>query len=293
MGAAAASAPRVTPSKRSPIAWAYLVFTGGRTDAERAARRPDRGRSLICGGRVRRARVSPFAAPRVDRLSRTIWPASPGRASIRSSRGSIIRRSLRRSPGVARHDDRDRRRGTVAGGSRQRVHALRKRLSIWTSLRGAEALATHGLDADLILVQHHTDLDAYLTVRHLRDRNGVNAAASTRRWCSPSRKRRRRSWRRHRPERLATFDPASAGDSGPPASRGWPAAPARARSRSPASISAHRAPSIRCTLRWFPADSDRRRIADLDRRSRRRRHQTRLAEACRSMPPSAPPDRRT
>jgi hypothetical protein len=54
------------------------------------------------------------------------------------------------------------------------LQRLRKRLSIWTSLRGAEALEQHGLSADLILVQHQTDLDAYLSVRHLRDRNGDN-----------------------------------------------------------------------------------------------------------------------
>ncbi len=52
------------------------------------------------------------------------------------------------------------------------LRRLRARLSLWTSIRGAEALAAHGLDADLVIVQHASDLDAYLTLRHLRDRNG-------------------------------------------------------------------------------------------------------------------------
>ncbi|MFA5907746.1 MAG: hypothetical protein WC815_03115 [Vicinamibacterales bacterium] len=55
------------------------------------------------------------------------------------------------------------------------AHA-RDRLSIWTSLRGAEALATYGLAPDLLLVQHQSDLDAYLSVRHLDDRNGATPA---------------------------------------------------------------------------------------------------------------------
>ena len=51
---------------------------------------------------------------------------------------------------------------------------VRDRISIWTSARSAEALAAHRLTPDLVLVQHETDLDAYLSVRHLRDRNGAN-----------------------------------------------------------------------------------------------------------------------
>lgn len=53
---------------------------------------------------------------------------------------------------------------------------VRDHVSIWTSLRGAEALATHGLTPDLLLIQHQSDLDAYLSVRHLRDRNGATPA---------------------------------------------------------------------------------------------------------------------
>lgn len=54
------------------------------------------------------------------------------------------------------------------------LRRLRRHVSIWTSLRGAEALAALDLNPDLVIVQHLTDLDAYLTQRHLRDRDGVN-----------------------------------------------------------------------------------------------------------------------
>lgn len=54
------------------------------------------------------------------------------------------------------------------------LKALRDRFSIWTSLRGAEALAALGIEPDVIFVQHASDLDAHLTARHLRDRNGAS-----------------------------------------------------------------------------------------------------------------------
>lgn len=55
---------------------------------------------------------------------------------------------------------------------------IRGHLSVWTSLRGAEALATFGVRPDLILVQHASDLDAYLTARHLADRRHANPLSS-------------------------------------------------------------------------------------------------------------------
>lgn len=67
----------------------------------------------------------------------------------------------------------------IAGAGPSLKHAapelvrLRGHVSIWTSPRGAEALAAHDLTPDLLLVQHQNDLDAYLSVRHVRDRNGV------------------------------------------------------------------------------------------------------------------------
>ncbi len=87
---------------------------------------------------------------------------------------------------------------------------LRDRVSIWTSIRGAEALATHGLNADLVLVQHRCDLDAYLTVRHLRDRNGASPLDHVPVVLAEPRTPRA-LLARVPPVRLATFDPA----------RGW------------------------------------------------------------------------
>lgn len=104
---------------------------------------------------------------------------------------------------------------------------LRKRLSIWTSIRGAEALATHGLTPDLIAVQHSSDLDAYLTVRHLRDRNGANpiltAPAVLAEPKTPASLLAGLDG-----ERLATFDPAC-GWGHWPASLAWLACSAGAR----------------------------------------------------------------
>lgn len=54
------------------------------------------------------------------------------------------------------------------------LRRLRKRISIWTSIRGAEALTAYALSPDLVIVQHATDLDGYLTLRHLRDRDGAS-----------------------------------------------------------------------------------------------------------------------
>lgn len=48
----------------------------------------------------------------------------------------------------------------------------RDRVSIWCSPRGAEALALYDLEPDLVLVQHQSDLDAYLSERHVGDRGG-------------------------------------------------------------------------------------------------------------------------
>lgn len=67
----------------------------------------------------------------------------------------------------------------IAGAGPSLTHAapelgrLRAHVSIWTSPRGAEALAAHDLTPDLLLVQHQNDLDAHLSVRHVRDRDGV------------------------------------------------------------------------------------------------------------------------
>lgn len=55
---------------------------------------------------------------------------------------------------------------------------LRRHVSVWTSLRGAEAMAAQRLQPDLIIVQHASDLDAYLTTRHLQDRNGETPLTS-------------------------------------------------------------------------------------------------------------------
>jgi hypothetical protein len=64
----------------------------------------------------------------------------------------------------------------------------RKRFWIFTSPRGAELLAEHGLTADLVLVEHRTALDAHHTARH------VEAAAALRQaplvatdWRTPAR----------------------------------------------------------------------------------------------------------
>ncbi len=62
--------------------------------------------------------------------------------------------------------------GPSLGRSASALRDLRPHLSIWTSIRGAEALATHGVTPDLGIIQHPSDLDAYLTTRHLGDRNG-------------------------------------------------------------------------------------------------------------------------
>lgn len=53
----------------------------------------------------------------------------------------------------------------------------RRRLRIFTSPRGAGVLARHRLDADLVLVEHRTALDAHHTARALRD--GGESAAIT------------------------------------------------------------------------------------------------------------------
>jgi len=50
----------------------------------------------------------------------------------------------------------------------------RHRLSLWTSPRGAETLQAAGIRPDLVLVQHQSDLDAFLSARQLGDRNGDN-----------------------------------------------------------------------------------------------------------------------
>jgi len=46
----------------------------------------------------------------------------------------------------------------------------RRHLILFTSIRGADALARSGITPDLIIVQHHTPLDAELTLSHMRDR---------------------------------------------------------------------------------------------------------------------------
>lgn len=87
------------------------------------------------------------------------------------------------------------------------LRRLRQRLSIWTSIRGAEALAAHGITADLIAVQHSTDLDAYFTTRHLRDRDGVNPL-STAPVVLAEPKTPAALLKHVDPQRLAAFDPA-------------------------------------------------------------------------------------
>lgn len=57
------------------------------------------------------------------------------------------------------------------------IRAHRARWSVWTSPRGAEVLMAFGLAPDLVLVQHRTELDAYLSARHLGDRDGRNVLA--------------------------------------------------------------------------------------------------------------------
>jgi len=46
---------------------------------------------------------------------------------------------------------------------------MRDRIRIFTSPRGAEVLAAHGLVPDLVIVEHRTALDAHHSARHLRD----------------------------------------------------------------------------------------------------------------------------
>lgn len=67
--------------------------------------------------------------------------------------------------------------GPSLGASIPLVRRLRGRVSVWTSIRGAEALASHGITPDLAILQHGSDLDAYLTARHLRDRDGRHPLA--------------------------------------------------------------------------------------------------------------------
>jgi hypothetical protein len=46
---------------------------------------------------------------------------------------------------------------------------MRNRLRLFTSPRGAEVLAAHGLNPDLVLVEHRTAIDAHHAARHVRD----------------------------------------------------------------------------------------------------------------------------
>jgi hypothetical protein len=46
---------------------------------------------------------------------------------------------------------------------------IRDRIRVFTSPRGAEMLAAHGLVPDLVLVEHRTAIDAHHAARHLRD----------------------------------------------------------------------------------------------------------------------------
>ncbi len=62
--------------------------------------------------------------------------------------------------------------GPSLGASIPLIRRLRGHVSVWTSIRGAEALASHGITPDLAILQHGSDLDAHLTPRHLRDRDG-------------------------------------------------------------------------------------------------------------------------
>jgi hypothetical protein len=52
------------------------------------------------------------------------------------------------------------------------LRRARERIRIFTSPRGIEVLARHGLDADLVLVEHRTALDAHHSGRSALDGNG-------------------------------------------------------------------------------------------------------------------------
>jgi hypothetical protein len=54
---------------------------------------------------------------------------------------------------------------------------VRDRVRVFTSPRGAELLATHGLVPDLVLVEHRTALDAHHSARHVHD-GGTDALAA-------------------------------------------------------------------------------------------------------------------
>ena len=58
-----------------------------------------------------------------------------------------------------------------------RLQAIRQRVRIFTSPRGAEALLPHGIVPDLVLVEHQTALDAHHSQRHARD-SGTDALAA-------------------------------------------------------------------------------------------------------------------
>jgi hypothetical protein len=107
------------------------------------------------------------------------------------------------------------------------LRRLRSRISIWTSQRGAEALAVHGLTPDLIIIQHASDLDAYFTVRHLRDRDGASPI-ETAPVVLAEPKTPLALIERVEPSRMATFDPAC-GWGLWPASLAWLAAASGAR----------------------------------------------------------------
>jgi hypothetical protein len=51
----------------------------------------------------------------------------------------------------------------------QLLRSVRDRVRVFTSPRGAELLATHGLVPDLVLVEHRTALDAHHSARHVHD----------------------------------------------------------------------------------------------------------------------------
>ena len=59
--------------------------------------------------------------------------------------------------------------GPSAFASVTTLKRMRDRVRLFTSPRGAEVLAAHGLVPDLILVEHLTAIDAHHSARHLRD----------------------------------------------------------------------------------------------------------------------------
>lgn len=59
--------------------------------------------------------------------------------------------------------------GPSAYSALKTLARVRDRVRLFTSPRGAEVLAAHGLVADLVLVENRTAIDAHHSARHLRD----------------------------------------------------------------------------------------------------------------------------